>query len=362
MEQPPLGELGPQPGLDQVAELVASTRRAGADVRLEAAVPTGLDPAVELTAYRVVQEALSNAVRHAPGSVVRVDVQRVGDALEVKVTNGMAREAVPAGQGSGHGLVGMRERVALVEGTVNAGPTPEGGYLVAVSIPVGTEVASGDQVLVVDDQEMVRAGFSALLNAQADLEVVGQAGDGAEAVELAAELHPDVILMDVRMPVMDGLAATRRILATAASGDSPRVVMLTTFDLDDYVYAALRAGASGFLLKHSTPDELAAAVRIVAAGDALLAPSVTRRLVEDFARAQPVVPITPVHLTPRETDVLRLVARGLSNRQIAAELVLAEQTVKTHVSNILTKLDLRDRAQAVVYAYEAGVVVPGPRH
>ena len=217
-------------------------------------------------------------------------------------------------------------------------------------------------VLVVDDQEMVRAGFSALLNAQADLEVVGQAGDGAEAVELAAELHPDVILMDVRMPVMDGLAATRQILATAASGDSPRVVMLTTFDLDDDVYAALRAGASGVLLKHSTPDELAAAVRIVAAGDALLAPSVTRRLVEDFARAQPVVPITPVHLTPRETDVLRLVARGLSNRQIAAELVLAEQTVKTHVSNILTKLDLRDRAQAVVYAYEAGVVVPGPRH
>jgi DNA-binding NarL/FixJ family response regulator len=216
------------------------------------------------------------------------------------------------------------------------------------------------KVLVVDDQEMVRAGFTALLNAQADLEVVGQAGDGAEAVELAAELGPDVILMDVRMPVMDGLAATRRILAAETPG--PRVIMLTTFDLDDYVYAALRAGASGFLLKHSTPDELANAVRVVAAGDALLAPSVTRRLVEDFARLQPVVPITPVHLTPRETDVLRHVARGLSNRQIAAELVLAEQTVKTHVSNILTKLDLRDRAQAVVYAYEAGVVTPGPRH
>jgi DNA-binding NarL/FixJ family response regulator len=215
-------------------------------------------------------------------------------------------------------------------------------------------------VLVVDDQEMVRAGFSALLGAQADLEVVGQAGDGAEAVELAAELGPDVILMDVRMPVMDGLAATRRILAAGAPG--PRVIMLTTFDLDDYVYAALRAGASGFLLKHSTPDELANAVRVVAAGDALLAPSVTRRLVEDFARVQPVVPIAPVHLTPRETDVLRQVARGLSNRQIAAELVLAEQTVKSHVSSILTKLDLRDRAQAVVYAYEAGVVTPGPRH
>ena len=217
-------------------------------------------------------------------------------------------------------------------------------------------------VLVVDDQEMVRAGFGALLNAQPDIEVVGQAGDGAQAVELAAELKPDVILMDVRMPVLDGLAATQCILAGSTPGEPPRVVMLTTFDLDDYVYAALRAGASGFLLKHSTPDELAAAVRVVAAGDALLAPSVTRRLVEDFARAQPVVPTTPVRLTPRETDVLRLVARGLSNRQIAAELVLAEQTVKTHVSNILTKLDLRDRAQAVVYAYESGVVTPGPRH
>jgi DNA-binding NarL/FixJ family response regulator len=218
------------------------------------------------------------------------------------------------------------------------------------------------RVLVVDDQEMVRAGFSALLDAQPDIEVVGQAGDGSVAVELAANLSPDVILMDVRMPVLDGLAATRRILAAGPLDEAPRVIMLTTFDLDDYVYAALRAGASGFLLKHSTPDELAAAVRVVAGGDALLAPSVTRRLVEDFARVQPVVPISPVHLTPRETDVLRHVARGLSNRQIAVELVLAEQTVKTHVSNILTKLDLRDRAQAVVYAYEAGVVTPGPRH
>ncbi|MGZ0152810.1 response regulator [Kribbella sp. WER1] len=217
-------------------------------------------------------------------------------------------------------------------------------------------------VLVVDDQEMVRAGFSALLDVQPDIQVVGQAGDGAQAVELAAALSPDVILMDVRMPVLDGLAATRQILAGTAPGEPPRVVMLTTFDLDDYVYAALRAGASGFLLKHSTPDELAAAVRVVAAGDALLAPSVTRRLVEDFARAQPVVQVTPDRLTPRETDVLRLVARGLANRQIAEELVLAEQTVKSHVSNILTKLDLRDRAQAVVYAYESGVVSPGPRH
>jgi DNA-binding NarL/FixJ family response regulator len=217
------------------------------------------------------------------------------------------------------------------------------------------------KVLVVDDQEIVRAGFSALLDGQPDLEVVGQASNGAEAVELAGRLVPDVILMDVRMPVLDGLAATRQILEGVGPGEPPRVIMLTTFDLDEYVYDALRAGASGFLLKHSSPDELTAAVRVVAAGDALLAPSITRRLVEDFARVQPVLPATAGGLTPRETDVLRLIARGQSNREIAATLVLAEQTVKTHVSRILTKLDLRDRAQAVVYAYEAGVVAPGPR-
>jgi DNA-binding NarL/FixJ family response regulator len=216
-------------------------------------------------------------------------------------------------------------------------------------------------VLVVDDQVVVRAGFAALLNAQPDLMVVGEAADGAEAVELAAAVRPEVILMDIRMPVMDGLEATRRILSGAVPGGSPRVIVLTTFDLDEYVYEALRAGASGFLLKHSSPDELAAAVRIVAAGDALLAPSITRRLVEDFAKVRPVLPAVTEGLTPRETDVLRLVARGQSNREIAAALVLAEQTVKTHVSRILTKLNLRDRAQAVVYAYEAGVVAPGPR-
>ncbi|MEU0091899.1 response regulator transcription factor [Kribbella sp. NPDC006257] len=217
------------------------------------------------------------------------------------------------------------------------------------------------RVLVVDDQEIVRAGFSALLAGQPDLEVVGQASNGAEAVESAGRLVPDVILMDVRMPVLDGLAATREILAGVAPGETPRVIMLTTFDLDEYVYDALRAGASGFLLKHSSPDELAAAVRIVAAGDALLAPSITRRLVEDFVKVRPVLPATAGGLTPRETDVLRLIARGQSNREIAATLVLAEQTVKTHVSRILTKLHLRDRAQAVVYAYESGVVAPGPR-
>ncbi len=224
------------------------------------------------------------------------------------------------------------------------------------------------RVMVVDDQEIVRAGFSALLGAQEDLEIVGQAGDGAEAVTTAHKVRPDVILMDVRMPVLDGIAATRQILAQSTENGGgegipqpPRVIVLTTFDLDEYVYDALRAGASGFLLKHASPDELVAAVRIVATGDALLAPSITRRLVEDFAKARPVLRPTDAILTPRETDVLRLIAKGLSNREIATDLVVAEQTVKSHVSRILTKLDLRDRAQAVVYAYEAGVVAPGPQ-
>ncbi|NEK57357.1 response regulator transcription factor [Geodermatophilus sabuli] len=226
------------------------------------------------------------------------------------------------------------------------------------------------RVLLADDQEMVREGFAALLSAQPDIDVVGTAGDGAAAVaactRLAAAGHgPDVVLMDVRMPVMDGLAATRTLLGGAADGPAPRVVVLTTFDLDDYVYDALHAGASGFLLKHAPAAELLQAVRVVAAGDALLAPAVTRRLIADFVAARP-RPTDRVgrpdrlgSLTERETEVLALVARGLSNAEIAGSLVLAEQTVKTHVSRVFTKLGLRDRAQAVVLAYETGLVAPG---
>lgn len=216
--------------------------------------------------------------------------------------------------------------------------------------------------LIADDQAMVREGFAAVLAAQSGLQVVGQAADGAEAVRLARQLQPDVVLMDVRMPVMDGLQATRQILGAPASQARPRVLMLTTFDLDDYVYAALRAGASGFLLKDATAAELVHAVRVVAAGDALLAPSVTRRLIVDFARqprADPPFPATLGALTQRETEVLRLIARGLSNTEISEALVIAEQTTKTHVGRILAKLDLRDRAQAVVLAYESGLVTPG---
>ncbi|WP_242886783.1 response regulator [Actinomadura litoris] len=217
------------------------------------------------------------------------------------------------------------------------------------------------RVVIVDDQGMVRTGFGVLLNAQPDIEVVGEAVNGAEGLARVAELRPDVVLMDVRMPVMDGLEATRRLLADAAE-DAPKILMLTTFDLDDYVYEALRAGASGFLLKDASASELAEAVRVVAAGDALLSPSITRRLIAEFSRLG--APRAPSRkrldeLTERETEVLTLVARGLSNGEIAAELVVAEQTVKTHFGRILMKLGLRDRPQAIVYAYEIGLVRPG---
>jgi DNA-binding NarL/FixJ family response regulator len=224
----------------------------------------------------------------------------------------------------------------------------------------GSDAAT--RCLIADDQAMVREGFAAVLDSQPGLLVVGQAADGADAVRQACQLEPDVVLMDVRMPVMDGLQATRQILSAAARPDRPRVLMLTTFDLDDYVYKALRAGASGFLLKDATAAELVHAVRVVAAGDALLAPSVTRRLIADFARQpRPHAPFSPTFdaLTPRETEVLRLIAHGLSNTEISNTLVIAEQTTKTHVGRILAKLDLRDRAQAVVLAYETGLVTPG---
>jgi len=216
--------------------------------------------------------------------------------------------------------------------------------------------------LIADDQAMVREGFAAVLNAQPDLVVVGQAADGADAVRQARHLQPEVVLMDVRMPIMDGLQATREILRAADGPDWPRVLMLTTFDLDDYVYQALRAGASGFLLKDATSAELINAVRVVAVGDALLAPSVTRRLIAEFAHRQrqsPPVSRALASLTPRELEVLRLIARGLSNAEISEALVVAPQTTKTHVGRILMKLNLRDRAQAVVIAYESGLISPG---
>jgi DNA-binding NarL/FixJ family response regulator len=233
------------------------------------------------------------------------------------------------------------------------------------------------RVLLVDDQALVRAGFRMILDAEEDIEVVGEAADGEQAVFSAAQFKPDVILMDVRMPNMDGIEATRKIVSAGANGgapesedtdpalDRPRVLMLTTFELDEYVYESLRAGASGFLLKDVPADQLVAGIRVVAEGEALLAPSVTKRLIQDFsaARAAKAMEENPPagldELTTREMEVFKLIARGMSNNEIATELVVSETTVKTHVARILMKLGLRDRVQAVVLAYESGLVQPG---
>jgi DNA-binding NarL/FixJ family response regulator len=215
------------------------------------------------------------------------------------------------------------------------------------------------RVLIADDQALVRGGFRMILDAQKDVEVVGEASDGREAVAQARELDPDVVLMDIRMPELDGLEATRQLV----SGDgSARVLMLTTFDLDEYVYEAMKAGASGFLLKDVRPEQLAEAVRVVAAGDSLLAPAITQRLIAEFVRRPPPgsgAPTELSELTERELEVLKLIARGLSNGEIASELFVSEATVKTHVTHVLSKLKVRDRVQAVVLAYESGLVLPG---
>jgi DNA-binding NarL/FixJ family response regulator len=270
-------------------------------------------------------------------------------------------------------------------GPLNIGPTLEPTAACAVilgddpGVPPGDDAhaASGDYrpamlgterqldesvaVLIADDQALVRAGFRAILEEQAGIRVVGEARDGRDAIDLVRRRHPDVVLMDIQMPDIDGLEAARRILAEADDDHPVAILMLTTFDLNEYVYDALRAGASGFLLKDVLPEQLIAAVRVVAAGDALIAPTITKRLIEQFARAAP--PRTPPpqleRLTPRELEILTLIARGLSNTEIAGDLVLSQATVKTHVKRILSKLDLRDRVHAVVLAYEAGLVTPG---
>ena len=217
------------------------------------------------------------------------------------------------------------------------------------------------RILIADDQALVRAGFRMILDAEEDLAVLGEAADGLEAVAMAGRLEPDVVLMDIRMPELDGIQATRRIIE--AAGERPvRVLMLTTFDLNEYVYEALRAGASGFLLKDVPPEQLVAGIRVISEGEALLAPSITKRLIQEFAAAGPAQVEPPRgldELTSRELEVFKLLARGLSNAEIAQELIVSETTVKTHVARVLMKLGLRDRVQAVVLAYESGVAVPG---
>jgi DNA-binding NarL/FixJ family response regulator/class 3 adenylate cyclase len=234
-------------------------------------------------------------------------------------------------------------------------------YQVEAVEAVAQPEPSGVRIVIVDDQALVRAGFRMILEAEEDIDVVGEAADGREAVAEVQRLRPDVVLMDVRMPEVDGIEATRRLLGS--DGTTAKVVMLTTFDMDEYVYEALRAGASGFLLKDVPPEQLVAGIRAVASGDALLAPSVTRRVIEEFVSRPPESVRTPppelAELTAREAEILRLLARGLSNAEIAKELVVSETTVETHVAHVLMKLGLRDRVQAVVFAYEAGVVRPG---
>jgi DNA-binding NarL/FixJ family response regulator len=214
------------------------------------------------------------------------------------------------------------------------------------------------QVLIADDQELVRTGFRLILQAEPDLDVVGEAATGSQAVELTERLQPDVVLMDIRMPDLDGIEATRQLTARSSTS---KVLILTTFDLDEYVFEALRAGACGFLLKDVAANQLASGVRMVAAGDALLAPSITRRLIEEFVTPRPVPPTQIAELTPREMEILLLVARGMSNAEIADTLIIGEATVKTHVTRVLMKLGVRDRIQAIVLAYETGVIKPNQR-
>ena len=372
-----VADRNPQPGLRQLNDLLDEARDVtGAGTRLIlTGRPVPLDPGVELAAYRIVQEALTNSRRHAPGAAVDVELKFRADALRLLVRDNGPGSSWAAGgsrpRADGHARAGRRRRRAVAHGPEHGRRIPRRGD---PADPPGNRLSTGTatiSVVVADDHEVVRTGFAALLGTQPDFSVVGTAADGAEAVRICLEQRPDVVLMDVRMPMVDGIEATRRL---GAAGVSARVLILTTFDLDHYVYDAIRAGASGFLLKDVTAEHLFDAVRVIAGGDALLAPTVTRRLIRQFVEhaavptdatgrdsARPDGPQDAAlrTLTPRETQVLRLVAQGLSNPEIAARLTVTEETVKTHVSRMLAKLQLRDRTQAVVTAYESGLVVPG---
>ena len=346
-------ELTPHPGLGDLDRLLHDVGAAGMTVDLRVlGDPSPLPAGLDLSAYRIVQEGLTNSLKHSGAGRAEVTVAYEHDELRLEVRDHGSRD----GNGSGGpGPRAGRDRRAREDLRRRDVGRAGSRRRVPRARPAAPERGTGMtiRVLVVDDQSMVRAGFRLLLADEPDIEVVAEASNGREAVAHAARLHPDVILMDIRMPELDGLEATRRILATDTTA---RVLVLTTFDLDDYVFEALRAGASGFVLKDDPPEQLLAAVRTVAAGEALLSPAVTRRVIRHFAHARHQSPPPGVaELTSRELEVFELITRGLSNAEIGAELFISDTTVKTHVTRLLQKLGLRDRAQAIVLAYQTGL-------
>ena len=353
--------LAPAPDLAALDTLIEQARSTGLDVSLtvDGKRPQRIPDAVQLAAFRILQESLTNARRHAPGAAAHVNLAYQDERLRLAIENDADPSRTGNGGPSGVGILGMRERATALGGTLQAHRSGGGGSRrCRAALPAPRVI----RVLVADDQVAVRSGFAALIAAEEEMEVVGEAGNGREAVDLARRVFPHVVLMDIRMPVLDGIEATRLICADPTLPDT-RVLVLTTFDLDEYVYAALRAGASGFLLKDAGPGELLHAIRTVAAGDALLAPWITRRLIAEFAaRPDPRAPLAQLAaLTERENEILRLVATGLNNADIAGRLVISPLTAKTHVGRILSKLDCHDRAQLVALAYESGLVTPGGR-
>ena len=349
-------ELAPQPGLDGLDSLIKEIGRAGLPVELHVdGERFPLPPGIDLSAYRIVQEGLTNALKHARASHAEVTVRYAPDEVGIEVhddgtgatpSDGTARPRTDRHPRARQTLRRRDDRRHDKRRRVHAQHPP----------PTHPRPAMTIRVLIADDQSMVRAGFRMLLAGEQDMEVVAEASNGLEAVAKAARFDPTVILMDIRMPELDGLQATRRILAT---DNTARILILTTFGLDEYVYEALSAGASGFVLKDDPPEQLIEAVRTVAAGDALLSPAITKRVINQFTRIPRHEPPKELdELTAREQDILRLIARGLSNEEIGAELYISETTVKTHVTHILQKLGLRDRVQVVVLAYQTGLV-PG---
>ncbi len=336
------------------------TRKAGLPVELRLSDGIAdLPAAVDVAAYRIVQESLANVMRHADASRVEVTVFRSDGRIDIDVADDGLGAAANGGGVPGHGIVGMRERAEMVGGRFEAGPLIGGGFRVhAFAAGRGGPVVI--RVVLADDQSLIRAGLRALLDAEDDLAVVGEARDGVAAIDVVRRERPDVVVMDIRMPIMDGLEATRQIVADTALRDV-KVVVLTTFELDEYVFEALRSGAAGFLVKDTEPVELLRAIRCAAAGDALLSPGVTRRLIAEFAARPEHRTIDTAALsvlTDREREIVALVASGLSNEEIADSLFISPATSRTHVSRAMVKLGARDRAQLVVVAYESGLVAP----